>query len=39
MMMRLSDDKEEFEHNFEKIYGKQILLRVRFLKEFKELSA
>lgn len=39
LMMRLSADKDDFAHNFEKIYGKQLQLRLRVLDEFKELSA
>ncbi|MDA1315626.1 MAG: P63C domain-containing protein [Acidobacteria bacterium] len=39
MIMRLSEDLKGFEHNFDKIYGKQLQLRLRFMNEIKALSA
>ncbi|MFZ0590778.1 MAG: P63C domain-containing protein [Bryobacteraceae bacterium] len=39
LMMRLSDTKEEFDHKFERIFGKQLHLRLQLLEEFKELTA
>jgi len=39
LMMRLSDGKAEFERQFEKIYGKQLQLRLQLLEDFKELTA
>ncbi len=39
LMMRLSDSKEEFDRKFERIFGKQLQLRLQLLEEFKELMA
>lgn len=39
LMMRLSDNKAEFDHKFERIFGKQLQLRLQLLEEFKELTA
>ena len=39
MMMRLSDDKDDFAQKFERIYGKQLQLRLQVLKELPELTA
>ncbi len=39
MMMRLSTDKKEFLLHFERIFGKQLQVRLQLLKEFKELTA
>jgi hypothetical protein len=39
MMMRLSDDKNDFVQKFERIYGKQLQLRLQVLKELPELTA
>jgi hypothetical protein len=39
LMMRLSDTKEEFERKFDRIFGKQLSLRLQLLQEFKELTA
>ncbi len=39
LMMRLSDDKDELDRKFERIFGKQLQLRLQLLQEFKELTA
>ena len=39
MMMRLSADKDELAHNFDRLFGQQLQLRLRVLKELPELSA
>jgi hypothetical protein len=39
LMMRLSDNKDEFDRKFERIYGKQLQLRLQLLEDFKELTA
>jgi hypothetical protein len=39
LMMRLSDSKAEFDRKFERIYGKQLQLRLQLLEDFKELTA
>ena len=38
-MMRLSDNKDEFDRKFERIYGKQLQLRLKLLEDIKELTA
>jgi len=38
MMMRLSIDKDDLARNFDRIYGRQLQLRLRLLEEFKELA-
>ena len=38
-MMRLSDGKDEFDRQFERIFGKQLQLRLELLQNFKELTA
>ena len=37
MMMRLSSDKDDLAHNFERLYGQQLQLRLHVLKELPEL--
>jgi hypothetical protein len=37
MMMRLSSDKDDLAHNFDKLYGPQLQLRFQVLKELPEL--
>ena len=37
-IMELSGDKEEFAHNFDRIFGKQLQLRLQLLKELPELN-
>jgi len=37
--MRLSDNKAEFDQKFERIFGRQLQLRLQVLEEFKELTA
>jgi hypothetical protein len=39
LLMRLSNNKSEFDQQFERIYGKQLQLRLQLLEEFKELTA
>ena len=39
LMMRLSDSKDEFDQKFERIFGKQLQLRLQLLEEFKELTS
>jgi hypothetical protein len=39
MMMRLSADKDELAHNFDKIFGPQLQLRLHVLKELPELAS
>jgi hypothetical protein len=39
LMMRLSDSKDEFDRKFERIFGKQLQLRLQLMEEFKELTA
>jgi hypothetical protein len=39
LMMRLADSKEEFGLKFERIFGKQLQLRLQLLEEFKELTS
>jgi hypothetical protein len=38
LMMRLSDSKAEFDRKFERIYGKQLQLRLQLLEDFKDLT-
>jgi hypothetical protein len=39
LMIRLSDSKDEFDRKFERIFGKQLQLRLQLLEDFKELTA
>ena len=39
VLMRLSADKDEFVHHFERLFGKQLQLRLQVLKELPELTA
>ena len=39
LLMRLSDNKAEFDQKFERIFGRQLQLRLQVLEEFKELTA
>jgi hypothetical protein len=38
-IMELSGNKDEFSHNFDRIFGKQLQLRLQVLKDLPELTA
>lgn len=39
LLMRLSTDKDEFTHNFERLFGKQLQLRLQVMQHLPELTA